>query len=272
MPLNARNRHMANRSVKILAVASLFAALVGCSSSSSNDKVGEAPEDASASRQDFGPFEFVLPKGWTKENAAGGLLLMAPEIENNWQANLFLEFRDDPEERTVEQALADVVPNLRDRKKRFREVSRKAEMHPGGFQIATSEYTCADEGAALTEWEIVIRADTKKRLFVLASSASASWAKYAGQEIAASAAAPSGFCIDLTISEIVAISNFVNEIARGRLPGSSRARTSSVPFHMYTSSSSLKPDGWNAFALVIVLGVIKTAGGRWINSFTLPTI
>jgi hypothetical protein len=102
---------------------------------------------------------------------------MAPEIENDWQANLFLEFRKDAGGRTLEHALADVVPNLKDRKKQFREVSRKVEQHSGGFQVATLEYTCTDQGTALTEWEIVIEADGKRRLFVLASSASASWAK-----------------------------------------------------------------------------------------------
>jgi hypothetical protein len=44
--------------------------------------------------------------------------------------------------------------------------------------MATLEYTCANQGTALTEWEIVIETDSKKRLFVLASSASAAWAKY----------------------------------------------------------------------------------------------
>ena len=164
---------MANRFAKIF--ASLLAALVGCSSCTSPEKAGEGD---SVPRQKFGAFEFELPDRWTKEDAAGGLLLMAPEIENDWQANLFLEFRKDAGGRTLEQALADVVPNLKDRKKQFREVSRKVERHSGGFQVATLEYTCTDQGTALTEWEIVIEADGKRRLFVLASSASASWAKY----------------------------------------------------------------------------------------------
>jgi len=167
---------MANRFSKIF--ASLLAGLVGRTSSISPEKSTDALKSDSVPRQKFGAFEFVLPNGWTKENASGGLLLMAPEIENNWQANLFLECRDDPEGRPMEQALADVVPNLKDRKKQFREVSRKVEKHLGGFQTAILEYTCADQGTALTEWEIVIDAGDKKRLFVLASSATASWAKY----------------------------------------------------------------------------------------------
>ena len=140
--------------------------------------LADAPKNDMASRQKFGAFEFMLPDSWMKENAGGGMLLMAPNIENNWQANLFLEFRDDTEGRTVDQALADVVANLKDRKKQFREVSRNVEKHSGGFQIGSLEYTCADQVTPLTEWEIVIEASKKKRLFILASSASASWAKY----------------------------------------------------------------------------------------------
>lgn len=177
MPLNAtEHRIVVNRFAKIF--ASLLLALVGCSASSSPERAAGVPKVDSDQRQKFGAFEFVLPDGWTKETAAGGVLLMAPDIENNWQANLFLEFRHDPEERTVEQMLTEVVPNLKDRKKQFREVSRKAEKHPEGFQMATLEYTCVDQGTQLTEWEIVIEVESKKRLFVLASSASASWAKY----------------------------------------------------------------------------------------------
>ena len=159
-------------------VASLLPALAGCTGSSSPEKPTNAPKKDSVVRQKFGDFEYALPNGWTKENAGGGQLLLAPDIENNWQANLFLQYRDDPDERSLEEAQADMVPNLKDRKKEFHEVSRKVEKHPGGFQIGTLEYTCADQGTPLTEWEIIIDAGDMKRLFVLASSATASWAKH----------------------------------------------------------------------------------------------
>jgi len=58
------------------------------------------------------------------------------------------------------------------------EVSRKVETHPGGFRFAIIEYTCAAQETALTEWEIVVDADNEKLLFILASSATASWARY----------------------------------------------------------------------------------------------
>jgi hypothetical protein len=167
---------MANRFAKIF--ASFLAALVGCSTSTTPQKEAEVPKGDSVQRQKFGDFEYAIPNGWTREKVGDGQLLMAPDIENNWQANLFLEYRDDPEGRSLEKALADVVPNLKDRKKQFREAGRKVEKHAGGFQVGTLEYTCVDQGTALTEWEIVIDAGNKKRFFVLASSATASWAKY----------------------------------------------------------------------------------------------
>ncbi len=176
MPENATNYHTANRFAKIL--ATFVAAFAGCSSSTSPEKATGVSTGASVPSQRFGSFEFLLPDRWTKESVSGGLLLMAPNIENNWQANLFLEFRHDSEGRTLAQTLADLAPNLKDRKKQFREVSRKVEKHSAGFQIGTLEYTCVDQGTVLTEWEIVIEAGNKQRLFVLASSASASWAEY----------------------------------------------------------------------------------------------
>jgi len=167
---------MANRFAKIC--VSFLAAIVGCSSSTTPQNTAGVPMGHSEQRQRFGGFEFTKPNGWTTEKAGGGQLLMAPDVENNWQANIFLEYRDDPEARSLEQALADVVPNLNERKKQFRELSRKVDKHAGGFQIGTLEYTCADQGTALIEWEIIIDAGNRKRLFVLASSATASWAKY----------------------------------------------------------------------------------------------
>jgi hypothetical protein len=167
---------MANRFVKIL--ASLLAGILGCSSSSSSQGAGDTPNPDSVPPEKLGAFEFVVPTGWTKENAGGGLLLMAPDIENNWQANLFLELREDADGRTLEQGLADLIPNLKNRNKQFHEVSRKVEKHSGGFQMGKIEYTCADQGTTLTEWEIIVEVDSRKRLFVLASSASGSWTKY----------------------------------------------------------------------------------------------
>ncbi len=160
-------------------VAGLAASLAGCSSSTTPEGADLSRKAESLSRQKFGGVEFVMPAGWTKESVGDGLLLTTPEIKNNWQANLFLEVREDAKSRPLEQALADLVPNLKERKESFREVSRKVENHSIGFRFGRIEYTCSEKGGtALTEWEIVIELDGKKRLFVLASSASAAWDKY----------------------------------------------------------------------------------------------
>ena len=165
-------------SIRSVTFACLFVALVGCSGSASPEKPASAAKNDSVSRQKFSDFEFGVPDGWTRENVGGGLLLMAPDIENNWQANLFLEIRDDPEGRTLELALADLATNLEARKEQFHEVSRKIVKHSGGFNMGILEYTWVEQGSALTELEIIIEAGSTKRFFVLASSASASWAKY----------------------------------------------------------------------------------------------
>jgi hypothetical protein len=126
----------------------------------------------------LGEVEFSVPDTWTKEVVGNGILLMAPNTENNWQANLFLEFREDSEGRTLEQGLADLVANLSRRKKQFREVSRKVETNANGLSIAHVTYTCVVQQTALTHWEIIAQIDSKKRFFVLASSASTSLENY----------------------------------------------------------------------------------------------
>ena len=158
--------------------AFLLTGLIGCSTSTMpSDTVGKQDPDLTA-RSRFAGIEFEPPPGWTTEDIQGGLLLLASEIEGGWQANLFLEVRDDPDARSLEQAIDELVPNLRASKQGFREVSRTIETHPNGFRIARVEFTCVNQETAITEWEIVIELGQEKRLFVLASSASGLWGKY----------------------------------------------------------------------------------------------
>lgn len=129
-------------------------------------------------RQLFEGMDFVPPAGWSRELVDAGLLFVAPEIEGNWQGNLFLEVREDSEGRSLEQSLADIVPNLRTAKQHFQEVSRQIESRPSGLRLGRIEYTCTYEGIGLTQWEVLVELDGKKRLFVLASSTTAHWDKY----------------------------------------------------------------------------------------------
>src|SRR5437879_4796109 len=124
--------------------------------------------------QRFAGHEFTVPSGWTTEKASGGasgsLLLLAPQIEDNWQANVFLEARVDQEKRSLEQSLADLAPNLKVRKAQFTELSRKTGKLPGGIEYGLLEYSCTQQGTNLREWEVVVELAGGNRLFILASS------------------------------------------------------------------------------------------------------
>jgi len=122
--------------------------------------------------------QFELPRDWTAENIAGGLLALAPTIEAGWQANIFLECRRDPENRSLEVALADYISTLRDSKSQFRETRRSSQESAAGLRYAVVEYTCQNEDTSLTQWEIIVSLSGQKRLFILASSSSALWGKY----------------------------------------------------------------------------------------------
>jgi hypothetical protein len=159
-------------------IAALLAGLTGCSEQAIPSKVGHTQEPDAPPRQRFAGVELVVPSGWTSEQVGQGLLIMAPEIEAEWQANLLLEVRQDGEARSLEQALADLVPSLTARKQQFRESSRGVESSRSGLRYGRLQYTCAAQRTKLTEWEIVIELEENKRLFVLASSATAVWGKY----------------------------------------------------------------------------------------------
>lgn len=121
---------------------------------------------------------FELPSKWTAEDVQGGVLLLAPTIEADWQANMFLEIRGDLNQRPLEAALADYVSSLRNSKSGFRELQRSLGKTADGLQYALVEYECQSQGAALTQREIILPVNERKRLFILASSASSLWDKY----------------------------------------------------------------------------------------------
>lgn len=154
------------------------AMIPGCSKpppATPNKAHAQAPSKAMYRMDDI---QFELPRDWNAENIAGGLLVLAPTIEAGWQANIFLETRRDPENRSLEVALADLITGLRNSKSKFRETQRSSQESAAGLRFAVVEYTCQDAVTSLTEWEIIISLSGQKRLFILASSSSALWEKY----------------------------------------------------------------------------------------------
>ena len=171
----------------MLLISCLLTAVIGCGESGSVDKVSKSSQPETVSHQQipaqssvtgFGSFDFVVPHGWNTETLDSGILLTAPDVEVNWQANIFLELGSDSHGHTLEEVMADLVPNLKANKGGFKEVSRRVWKHPEGFEIGVIQYTSNNEGTPLTEQEIIIDGKDNQRLFVLTSAASATWGKY----------------------------------------------------------------------------------------------
>ncbi len=118
-------------------------------------------------------YSFSYPQNWSVEHIAqmNGFLLMAPNQEENWQANMFFEIRVDRENRTIEKAVNDLIPNLRSRKSDFKLVRVSDITLQNGHIAKRIEYTHKKPGVALTEWEVLIPMSDNKLLFVIAATA-----------------------------------------------------------------------------------------------------
>lgn len=129
-------------------------------------------------RFNVGGVSFSVPRNWTREDVSGGTLLMAPTTEKDWQANIFVEPRVDREHRTLEQAINDLVPNLKSRKVGFKELSRSIKRTSSGLEYALLEYSHSSQGVPLVDSEAVVALPGNIRVFVLLSTEQSLRAKY----------------------------------------------------------------------------------------------
>lgn len=123
---------------------------------------------------------FTAPTGWSVEDLAQerGVLLMAPNEEAGWQANIFLELRDDAETRSLDRALADLSVSLEGRKTKYKELRRSTKHSAKGLEFGLLEYSHEESGATLVEREAIFPLRGKSRLFVLTSTAKSVEGKY----------------------------------------------------------------------------------------------
>jgi hypothetical protein len=162
-------------------LATLLTGMVGCSQSAippNRDSHDHAKGGRTLASHHYGGVAFAPPKGWTMEEVQGGLLIISPTIEANWQANLFLQVRQDNENRSLDEAMAEYIRNLKSQKHQFRDVNRAVENHLNGFRFGRIDYTCVQQETELRQCEWLIELEGTKRLFVFASSASSLWPKY----------------------------------------------------------------------------------------------
>ena len=101
---------------------------------------------------------YDIPDGWSSETLGDpeGELLLAPEEEAGWQANIFVEGREDPEGRDLESALDDLIPNLSACKEEFQLSAKNILRNGHGTRIGVIEFFHAASGIPIVEWELVI--------------------------------------------------------------------------------------------------------------------
>lgn len=133
-----------------------------------------------AGRDPLDDINYAVPQGWSSESLGPGqgVLLLASDIEADWQANLFLEIRQDHERRSLPQTLEDLGKNLKDMKLGFRLISAEEFRNANEMKMARIEYTAETDGVPLTEWKIAIQLSLVEKLHILASSATECWPKY----------------------------------------------------------------------------------------------
>ncbi len=159
----------------------LFAYLLGCVLLFSFGSAGAAQSPAGSqkdARIELGGVSFAVPTGWSSEHISGGILLLAPQAEKGWQANIFLEHVTDRANRSLDQILTDLIPNLAARKPGFKELGHSVEHHPTGLELASVEYLNQSENTALREREIMIELPGSERLFIVLSSEAGLFSKY----------------------------------------------------------------------------------------------
>ncbi len=131
------------------------------------------PSGSTSPYLQFNGLGFIPPAGWTSDDASGGLLVVNPKIERDWQAHLYFELREasGAEFKTLEEALGDLVEELTQKKEKFHLISKRVEKHDQGFSLARMEYTCVYEGTLLRESEILMDLEGAKRLYLMTSVA-----------------------------------------------------------------------------------------------------
>ncbi len=122
--------------------------------------------------------KFSVPQGWSKEEVSGGVLLLAPDQENNWQANIFIELRVDREHRPLDKAISDLAPNIKSRKAKYAELNRGVRSLPNGISYGILEYSHDHQGTRLIDAEAIVENNGASRVMVLLSSEAGLIGKY----------------------------------------------------------------------------------------------
>jgi hypothetical protein len=121
---------------------------------------------------------YERPAGWSEESAGGGTLLLAPDLEQDWQANIFIETRKDELSRDLQTAMRDHVASLRQTKKITKVLRTEVVALESGPMAAVIQYVHDSDGMALQEREVMVPMGDGAVVFVLTSTLEALASEY----------------------------------------------------------------------------------------------
>ena len=130
--------------------------------------------------QRFGDLQLAYPASWEVETLhdMNGLLLVDPQIENDWQASVLFELLRDEEGRSLEVAMADLCAAQQEEHAGFFLRRQELREHLPGHPYGLIEFDSLTDGMALTQWLILLPTSGRERLFVTAASERSLWEKY----------------------------------------------------------------------------------------------
>lgn len=121
---------------------------------------------------------YERPSGWSEEAVQGGTLLLAPDPEQDWQANIFIETRKNEISRDLQAAMLDHLASLRQTKRITKVLGTDVVTLSVGVTAAVIKYLHESDGTILREREVMVPVGTGFVIFVLTSTAEALADKY----------------------------------------------------------------------------------------------
>jgi hypothetical protein len=121
---------------------------------------------------------YERPAGWSEETVQGGTLLLAPELEQDWQANIFIETLKDELSRDLETAMQDHLASVKQAKKITKVLVTKVVTLSHGVTGAVIQYLHESDGMVLRDREVMVPLGGDAVGFVLTSTVETLAPKY----------------------------------------------------------------------------------------------
>ncbi|MDX1565246.1 MAG: hypothetical protein R3236_07570 [Phycisphaeraceae bacterium] len=125
----------------------------------------------------FEPLSFDILSSWMVEYVPDleGTLIFCTDYKAEWQANMFVQYREDTLERGLKKMLDLIEQELAQQKENFSLNRKEVRPHPNNFTYGLIESTCNKDGILLIEWEILIPCYANTMLRISTSSAYEDW-------------------------------------------------------------------------------------------------